>query len=242
VLLCSLLMAQYFMNQQSFWSNYFKVLKKEWTVALANKSFRRTLYVVPGLFIAYSSITQYLSNYIESRQGIRLDDALLQLFPAQDFSFAIFILLYTSLLMLIVTHVHQPKVIMRLIEMHFLVAVVRQLCILMVALEPPAGIIVLRDVFLENTVYPHNIPLTKDLFFSGHVASIWIYFLCAQYRYLKIFFLLATLAMGFMILSMRVHYSYDVLGALLFTSLIYVGPSRAKSYVHKVKAQLALTK
>lgn len=230
------------MNQQSVLSNYFDLLKKEWTVQLANKTFRRSLLLVPGLFIAYSSITQYLSNYIEARKGVRLNDAILNLFPAQDFSLPIFVLLYSSLLMLILTHLHKPKVIMRLIEMHFLVAIVRQVCILLVALEPPAGIIVLRDVFLENTVYPHNTPLTKDLFFSGHVASIWIYFLCAQHRYLKLAFLFATLTMAFMILSMRVHYSYDVLGALFFTSLIYFGPAKAKPYFNKVKAQFALSK
>lgn len=230
------------MFHQSFWRSYFDLLIKEWTVQLSNKAFRRGLLIVPGLFIAYSSVTQYLSNYIEARKGIRLNDVLLRIFPSYDFSLPIFVLLYSSLLLLILTHLHKPKVIMRLIEMHFLVAVVRQICILLVALEPPAGIIVLRDVFLENTVYPHNTPLTKDLFFSGHVASIWIYFLCAQHRYLKFTFFLATLGMAFMILSMRVHYTYDVLGAFFFTTLIYFSPTRVRPYFNKVKAQLVFSK
>lgn len=230
------------MNLGSKGRNYLDLLKNEWTVQLANKTFRRSLLLVPGLFVAYSSVTQYLSNFIETRKGFRLNDTLLNLFPRQDFSTPIFVLLYSSLLMLILTHLHRPKVIMRLIEMHFLVAVVRQICILLVALEPPLGIIVLRDVFLENTVYPHNTPLTKDLFFSGHVASIWIYFLCAQHRYLKFLFVLATVSMSFMILSMRVHYSYDVLGALFFTTIIYFGPARARLYFNKVKAQFAFAK
>ncbi len=131
---------------------------------------------------------------------------------------------------------------MRLIEMHFLVAVVRQICILALALEPPAGIIVLRDVFLENTVYPHNSPLTKDLFFSGHVASIWIYFLCAQHKFLKTWMFLATFIMSFMVLSMRIHYTYDVYGALFFTTLIYFAPAWVKPYYAKVKAQLLYSK
>ncbi|MCB9047756.1 MAG: hypothetical protein H6550_16595, partial [Chitinophagales bacterium] len=100
----------------------------------------------------------------------------------------------------------------------------------LIALEPPAGIIVLRDLFLENTVYPHDAPLTKDLFFSGHVASIWIYFLCAQRKFLKVYFVAATLCMAFMLLSMRVHYSYDVYGAIFFTTLIYFAPSRIRQY------------
>lgn len=221
---------------------YFDTLINEWRTNLLDKTFRWKLLIVPGLFFIYSAITQHLSNYIESRKGVRLNDKLLTFLPSYDFSTFIFILLYSSLLVLIITHLHKPKVILRLIEMHFLVAVVRQICILIIALEPPAGIIVLRDVFLENTVYPHNTPLTKDLFFSGHVASVWIYFLCAQHRYLKTSFFIGTLVMSFMILSMRVHYTYDVLGALFFTTIIYFAPTRAKPYFNKVKAQFIFTK
>ena len=230
------------MEYQSTWRKYFEVLIGEWRVHLLDKSFRWKLFLFPGLFFLYSAATQRLSNFIESRPGIQLDDRLLTLLPNHDYSSSIFLLLYASLFILILTHLHQPKVIMRLIEMHFLVAVVRQICILLVALEPPAGIIVLRDVFLENTVYPHHTPLTKDLFFSGHVASTWIYFLCAQSRYLKISFLLSSVLMSFMILSMRVHYTCDVIGALFFTSLIYYAPSLIKPYFIKVKAQVGLVK
>lgn len=230
------------MQHPSAAKSYLDIVIKEWRLQLASKSFRRALLIMPGLFFAYSSVTQYLSNYVEARKGIRLHDTLLHLFPSHDFSFPIFVLLYSCLLLLILTHLHKPKVIVRLVEMHLLVAVVRQICILLVALEPPLGIIVLRDVFLENTVYPHNTPLTKDLFFSGHVASIWIYFLCAQQRYLKYAFLLATVSMAFMILCMRVHYTYDVLGALFFTTLIFYSPSRARIYYNKVKAQFIFNK
>lgn len=230
------------MQNQSGLRTYFESLVNEWRSNLMDKTFRWKLLIVPGLFVLYSALTQRLSNFIESRKGIQLDDKLLSFFPTNDFSTFIFILLYSSLLLLIVTHLHKPKVIMRLVEMHFLVAVVRQICILLVALEPPTGIIVLRDVFLENTVYPHNTPLTKDLFFSGHVASIWIYFLCAQHKYLKSTFFVATLLMSFMILSMRVHYSYDVLGAFFFTTLIYFAPTYVKPYFYKVKAQFVFTK
>jgi hypothetical protein len=230
------------MKIKSGWMIYFDTLIKEWRTSLLDKTFRWKLLIVPGLFFIYSAVTQHLSNYIESRKGVQLSDKLLTFFPSYDFSTFIFILLYSSLLVLIITHLHKPKVILRLIEMHFLVAVVRQICILIIALEPPAGIIVLRDVFLENTVYPHNTPLTKDLFFSGHVASVWIYFLCAQHRYLKTSFFIGTLIMSFMILSMRVHYTYDVLGALFFTTLIYFAPTRVKPYFNKVKAQFIYSK
>ncbi len=202
----------------------------EWKTALGNKPFRLKILLIPGLFLIYSAITQRIGNYVEARPGVHLEDTLLSFFPSYDFSAHIFLLLYTSLFLLIITHLHKPHTILRIVEMHFAVAVIRQICILMVALEPPTGMIVLRDLFLENTVYPHDAPLTKDLFFSGHVASIWIYFLCAKNTLLKAYLFLATFFMGFMILSMRVHYTYDVYGAMFFTTIIYFAPARIRAY------------
>ena len=204
--------------------SYFLTVLSAWKEMLTDRAFRIRLFLVPGIFIIYSAVTQHLGNYIEMRKGVQLSDKFLYFFPSIDFSTQIFLLLYTSLIATLLLHLHKPKVIFKVLEMHFAVAVVRQMCILLIALEPPAGIIVLRDLFLENTVYPHNTPMTKDLFFSGHVASIWIYFLCAEKKYLKGFLLTATIAMSFMILCMRVHYTYDVYGAILFTSLIYFVP------------------
>lgn len=225
----------------AFPNNIYQIIAA-WKTELDNKTFRLKLLLVPGLFFVYSAITQQLGNYVEMRKGVQLEDKLLTLFPSFDFSKLIFFLLYTSLFSLILAHLSKPKIILKVIEMHFYVAVVRQACILLFALEPPVGIIVLRDVFLENTVYPHHSPLTKDLFFSGHVASLWIYFLCAKRRYLKLFLMFATIMMSFMVLCMRVHYTYDVYGAIFFTTLIYFGPAWVKPYYARVKARLLYIK
>jgi hypothetical protein len=40
----------------------------------------------------------------------------------------------------------------------------------------------------------------------------------------------ASLMMSFMILCMRVHYSYDVMGAYFFTTLIYFAPIWLRNY------------
>ncbi len=211
--------------------NHIRHIFQAWTSALKDKSFTLKLLLMPGLFFIYSAVTQKLGNYVEMRKGVQLEDHLLQLLPSIDFSAPIFFLLYTSLALVVVTHLEKPKIILRIIEMHFVVAVVRQVCILLVALDPPAGIIVLRDLFLENTVYPRHSPLTKDLFFSGHVASIWLYFLCAEKKYIKAYLIAATLLMSIMILCMRVHYTYDVYGAIFFTSIIYFAPARVRTYI-----------
>lgn len=205
-------------------NEYIKNLVLSWKEALADKVFFYKLILAPGLFLLYSAVTQPIGSYVEGRKGIILHDALLNLIPQYDFSVWVFVVLYGSLLLLVVTHFNQPRVILKVIEMHFLIAVVRQICILLIALEPPQGIIILRDVFLENTVYPRESPLTKDLFFSGHVASVWLYFLAAEKKWIKRLFIISTILMCCMILSMRVHYSYDVYGAFLFTTVLFYAP------------------
>ncbi len=205
-------------------SNHIQSVITSWKSAFSDKIFAIKVLLLPGLFVLYSAITQKIGLFIELRKGVQVNDVLLDFIPQYDFSLAIFCLLYTSLLLAILAHLHQPRVIYRIIEMHLLVAIIRQICIFCVALEPPVGIIVLRDVFLENTVYPRFSPLTKDLFFSGHVASIWLYFLCVEHKVIKKYLIFATILMSFMILSMRVHYTFDVYGAIAITSCIYFAP------------------
>jgi len=197
---------------------------------MSDYKFALKLLLVPGLFFVYSALTQNLGEYVEARKGILLHDVLLEWFPSFDFSVWVFLCLYGSLSLVVLTHLNDPKTIWRIIEMHFLIAVVRQVCILLIALEPPTGLIILRDVFLENTVYPRQSPLTKDLFFSGHVASVYLYYLVAKVRWVKKNMVISVIAMVFMILSMRVHYTYDVCGAFLFTFLLYKAPVWWRNY------------
>jgi hypothetical protein len=201
---------------------YLSGIGRAWKEELSGRAFRFKLLSIPGIFVLYSAFTQPLCGYVQLRKGIRLDDKLLSFVPVMDCSLFIFLLLYSSMFIALAAHLRQPKVVLRILEMQLLMAVSRQICILLIPLEPPSGFLLLRDVFLENTFYPHQVPMTKDLFFSGHVGCLWVYFLCVQRRNLKIFLGVATALMSIMLLSMRVHYSYDVWGAVAITSFIYL--------------------
>lgn len=214
---------------------YPQVVLQSWKQALKSSEIKLKLIFIPLFFYLYSSITQSLNIYIQTRKGVILKDKLISLIPQFDFSTPIFLLLYSSLFLVIISFLHKPKMILKLIEMHIVIALVRQFCILLIALEPPHGLIILKDVFLENSFYPPFTVITKDLFFSGHVASIWLYFLIAQQKTLKTFLFLATILMSFMILSMRVHYSYDIYGAIIITTVIYKLPHWIKHYIFNEK-------
>ncbi len=218
--------------------NTFSEIKTNWQTAFKNKRFAAKVILLPIVFWIYSIITQQIGTVIESRQGIQLINKILLSIPKYDFSIAIFTLLYGCMALILISNIKNPYNIIMIAEMHLYVAVVRQICILLVPLEAPLGIIPLTDVLLENTFYPPGTPLTKDLFFSGHVASIWIYFLCTQVSSHRFVFFIGTLLMSFMVLSMRIHYTYDVIGAILATTIIYFVHGH---FFYKRKAEYEMT-
>lgn len=149
---------------------------------------------------------------IEKRNGIRLSDQLLDLFPRHDVSFSIMYLLYISLLVSIVHLLFHPDRLLFMLKTSFLVTSIRFILIYLFPLEPPVGLIPLSDPFLEATIYESQ-KITKDLFFSGHTSSMFIMFLCVKNNYLKSWLAIGTGIIAVLLLIQRVHYSYDVVVA-----------------------------
>ncbi|OIQ68657.1 PAP2 superfamily protein [mine drainage metagenome] len=81
----------------------------------------------------------------------------------------------------------------------------------LVALNPPQGMILLEDPV--NSAFYHNAVITKDLFFSGHTATMVTIFLCLEKRGDKIIALIAAFAVACLLLLQHVHYTIDVLAA-----------------------------
>ncbi len=83
-------------------------------------------------------------------------------------------------------------------------------------------LIPLRDP-ISNLFYgSKNTYITKDLFFSGHTSTLCLIFLCLTKKEDKCKALVATFAVGIMVLLQHVHYSMDVLAAPPLTYLVYL--------------------
>jgi len=88
-----------------------------------------------------------------------------------------------------------------------------------VALNPPIGLVDLHDPIAEMFIYGENLAITKDLFFSGHTATMVFvcYYLPTKLERkiaLGLTFILASL-----LLIQHVHYSLDILAAPVATWL-----------------------
>jgi hypothetical protein len=86
-----------------------------------------------------------------------------------------------------------------------------------VALNPPAGLVDLHDPLAEIFIYGENMAITKDLFFSGHTATmVFVCFFLPTAKERRIAIALSVVLVCLLLLQ-HVHYSLDIAAAPLFT-------------------------
>lgn len=170
-----------------------------------------------GVYFSLSFISNFLS-WAEYREGYVIKDWLLTLISPVDLSVPLFVMTYSSIIIGLVFSFRRPDLALLAMLTTIMIIFFRFLSIYLVPLEAPEGIIPLRDIFLENTVYSGS-TLTKDLFFSGHTASVFSLSLIVGLKWIRFYLYLATLAVASMLVVQHVHYTVDVIFAIPFSFL-----------------------
>ena len=85
----------------------------------------------------------------------------------------------------------------------------------LVTLEPPVNIIPLVDP-VTVSFYPGGVPFLKDLFFSGHTATLALMVFISRGSVARWGVAVATIAVAVLVLLQHVHWTIDVLAAPLF--------------------------
>jgi membrane-associated phospholipid phosphatase len=98
----------------------------------------------------------------------------------------------------------------------------------LVAFEPPSTMVPLDDPFAE--FFTIGSVMTKDLFFSGHTATLFILFLVSERKNIKALFLISTVAVAISVILQHVHYTIDVFAALFFTYACYKVIVKVKAF------------
>eukprot|EP01035_Chromulina_nebulosa_P033637 gene33637-45052_t len=117
---------------------YFKNVKTAWQSAWQERSFRISFLLGMSVIVMVVPLLPTFYGYIEARQGIVLNDWLLQNLQPKNVSLP--------------GQYYSP------------------ICLLIVPLDPPIGIIELKDP-LTDLFYGGSF-IRKDLFFSGHTATL----------------------------------------------------------------------
>lgn len=191
-----------------------------WTLALKNTNFRNRFLLSLGFLILILTGFAWLLAYIETRQGHTFYDPILNFLKPRDVSDFIFFVTYSSALIALVYAFSSPYKFLHLIQMYGSLTVLRIITLFFVPLEPPSEIIPLRDQFLTNTFYAGAQNL-KDLFFSGHAATLFLFYFFSTNKVLKYIFLVAGVAVSIGVVLQHVHYSYDVIAAPIFAYIAY---------------------
>lgn len=158
-------------------------------------------------------------NFVECRQGVAFNDPILSLFNPINLTWLTFGLIYISLIIAVISLINKPQMLLFALQLYTLMALVRIIAMFLLPLEPPEKMIILRDPFVE--FFGSGQTLTKDLFFSGHTATLLILFLVSENKIIKSVFLISTILIAIFVLLQHVHYSIDVFTAVFFTYACY---------------------
>jgi hypothetical protein len=192
-----------------------------WKIFWQSKTNRNYFWIAMLCFTIMFVSVFFTLRYVEARHGFTIEDWSLALFgKPRNFSIAIFAITYFAMVYAISTNVMRPRWFLHMLITYAFMQLSKCLILLCVPLDPPTDILPLSDPILETLFYGGNVNL-KDLFYSGHVATVCIAFIYARPRWMKYVFVVLGVALAFMMAQQRVHYILDVAAAPLFVWIAY---------------------
>jgi len=195
------------------------IFEISWREAWSSRLFRRKLIVG---WVLYLSVLMYLPHFfamIQMKQGVLLDDVLLAFLPSVNMSPVIFGFIYITVIYTIYKSAKSPYLFLLYLWSTLLISLSRLLTNNFIPLEPPVGLVSLVDPILLPFYGPNGI--TKDLFYSGHTASVFLTFLVLRGKREKLVALIATIVVAISLLLQHIHYTIDVVAAPFFVFLFF---------------------
>jgi len=194
-------------------------IKQSWK-EFFNSPVKRSAFIGGGIVItAIIFVLPPFFHKIESRKGIVLDDWLLAALPSHNFSIAIFSILYLMGALMAYRAIHKPILFLQYVWTLIFVLIARFISIELVPLDPPVGLVQLNDPV--NEIFYGHITVVKDLFFSGHTATLMLIFLSLEKRSEKIVALCAMVLVMILLLIQHIHYTIDVLAAPVIVYVLF---------------------
>jgi membrane-associated phospholipid phosphatase len=195
-----------------------------WKINWQSSDYRKKL--ITGLILISLILLSlpFFYQAIEQRNGISFNDYLLSWLPAYDLSIYIFTVIWSMTLLTFSRFKQDPNIFLTFLWGFILINLSRFVSIGLIPLNAPADLIPIHDP-ISNQFYGPKF-ITKDLFFSGHTAAMFLMFLCLKKRTDKILALIATIVIGIAVLLQHVHYTMDVVMAPVITYFLWIGSKK----------------
>jgi hypothetical protein len=202
--------------------SYTSSFLQNWKESLSTTGYAPKLLTAVAVFVSGAlQFPTYFRN-IQKRPGTDLNDIVLNNIPFIDVSTYIFAIIYGLLIYMLLRVLAKPQLFLLFALTFVIETVFRMTTIYLFPLNPPVNLVTLHDIFSETLIYGDAEPITKDLFFSGHTATMVMICLFVEGRRDKIVSIIATFLLAILLLIQHVHYTVDVLGALFFTYMSYL--------------------
>jgi hypothetical protein len=186
----------------------------QWKEAWKDRGFRLAtlllLVLLAGTLLGFRAFL----DFVELRSGVVLADPLLSFFTPKDLTWVTFALIYVGLCFAVALLLKHPHQLLRMVAAYIVLLFIRAVCMYSVPLDPPPQTIPLTDPLVELFGSTDS-TLTKDLFFSGHTATLFLLGLGMPTRRGAALLFCATAAIALCVLWQHVHYTVDVLVAPL---------------------------
>ncbi|MFN8276539.1 MAG: phosphatase PAP2-related protein [Chitinophagales bacterium] len=193
--------------------NYAQRIMAQWQGALADRRFAQSFLLNFLFCLSLYFIVIHWLVINRTRGGAVINDPVQALFPPADFSLYIGFFTYTSTIAFLLYIVQFPRLLHRAFQSFTAVFVIRAMCIFLLPLAPPANFIPLLDPFSDFVA--HEGQIYNDLFFSGHIADLTIFYLTTNHIRLRRWIGFSIVLVGTMMVIQRVHYSADVFCAMI---------------------------
>jgi hypothetical protein len=189
-------------------------LVQAWRSAWHSARFRARALATPVVLLLVLRFYSYVLHIVEARPGPILPDAFLERIPPHDLSWLIFSTVYGVMGTGLIRLLWFPRELVRGVLAYVILTAFRIVALWVTPLDPPAGMIVLRDALTEGMSGAGV--LTRDLFFSGHTATVFLFSLGVPGRAVQRAYLAGTILVGVAVLVQHVHYTVDVVAAPFF--------------------------
>jgi hypothetical protein len=197
-------------------------IKKVWRDAISDSFYKKRLLSGSIIWTAILIAFPFFFNFIETRDGIILNDFIISKLPAYDVSIPTFIIIWSMFLLFLNRALYNPELLLLFLWGFIFLSISRFISIYLIPLNPPEQLIALRDP-ITNIFYgkKHGF-ITKDLFYSGHTSTQFLMCLCFTKKSDKLLALISTILIGFFVLIQHVHYTIDVLAAPFLTYFVFL--------------------
>jgi len=198
-----------------------------WQIAWDYQAFRIKFILGMIILIAILIFIPHFFMHIEAREGIVMNDWLLNHIPAKDVSILIFVVLYGMIGLFLYRMSKNTIMCLTALWAFIFLCIMRMITITLVPLDPPADIIHLADPC--SLFFYHSNVITKDLFFSGHTATVFLGALCMERKSDRTIAFIASGLVAILLLVQHIHYTIDIVAAPFFTWFCwYLGKTMAK--------------